>query len=532
MPMTRLGTISAALICGPVMTAAIAQPPDPAKPAEKVQTLSVRVVDTRGQGVPDVEFKVVDRDSTAEGRRYRTGADGRVRVAVDPHFRRLAFEARPDDRTLGWASLEKGRLWPTATNDDPVRLMLLPRDHQVEGSVVDARGKPIPGVRIRVVSLQHEANGAIVNDGSDPDHSAIGPAVTDDAGRFRLNLPRDASARLQANHPRYAGPIFSARADARTIEPVALEDTGGIAGTVIDAASGRAVEAARVSAQAIERYTLLRGGGGLAISDARGRFQIGGLAPGVYNLLLDGTPRGERFTAQAIEGVRVRAGFDAAADLKLVAGHRIHGTAIDARTHKPLVAAPIRCYSTARPGSGTAWHPTSTDVQGHFEFFVPAGPARVLIANPGLVGHLHEATVIVPADRDPEPIRLAIDDNPPAALTRPLRAFRCEVRMRLPTDPDEGPPPGESRTLSGRVFDSDGSPLVGFRMYCVAGQRLVDCSTDRLGVFRLKGLPPGKLHIHIRKYDKLFGIAIIPPEAVEVDVRFPKQVERRGMTGY
>ena len=41
MPMTRLGIISAALICGPVMTAAIAQPPAPVRPAEKVETLSV-----------------------------------------------------------------------------------------------------------------------------------------------------------------------------------------------------------------------------------------------------------------------------------------------------------------------------------------------------------------------------------------------------------------------------------------------------------------------------------------------------------
>ena len=157
--MIRLGIISAALICGSVMTAAIAQPPAPAGLAEKVETVSVRVIDTRGRGVPDVEVTVVDRDSTAEGRRYRTGADGRVRVAVAPHFRRLAFEARPDDQTLGWANLVAGRLWPKATDDDPVTLILLPRDHPVEGSVVDARKKPISGVQIRVVSLQHERNG-------------------------------------------------------------------------------------------------------------------------------------------------------------------------------------------------------------------------------------------------------------------------------------------------------------------------------------------------------------------------------------
>ena len=278
---------------------------------------------------------------------------------------------------------------------------------------MDARKKPIAGVQIRVVSLQHERNGSIVHRGSGPDHPAIGSAVTDEAGRFRLVLPRDASARLQASHPRYAGPIFTVRADDRTIAPVALDDTGGIAGTVIDAATGRPVEGAQVSAQAIERRTLLRGGGDPAISDANGRFQIAGLTPGVYNLLLDGSPRGERFTARAIEGLRVRAGFDAAADLKLVAGRRIHGTAIDARTRKPLASAPIRCYSAARPSSGSAWQTTQTDDQGHFELFVPDGPARVFFGMPGSLGYLREVALTVPADRDPEPIQVAIDDQRP-----------------------------------------------------------------------------------------------------------------------
>ena len=489
------------------------------------------MIDTGGRGVPDVEVKVVNRDSTAEGRRYRTGADGRVRVAVAPHFRRLAFEARPDDRTLGWANLVAGQLWPKATDDDPVTLILLPRDHPVEGSVVDARKKPIAGVQIRVVSLQHERNGAIVHGGSGPDHPAIGSAVTDDAGRFRLILPRDASARLQAFHPRYAGPIFSVRADDRTIEPVALEDTGGIAGTVIDAATGRPVEGAQVSAQAIERRAQLRGGGGLAISDASGRFQIGGLAAGVYNLLLDGSPRGERFTARAIEGVRVRAGFDAAADLKLVAGRRIHGTATDARTRKPLAAAPIRCYSAARPGSGNAWQSTQTDDQGHFELFVPDGPARVFIGMPGSVGYLREVTLTVPADRDPEPIQVAIDDQRPAVLAWHVRPVDCDVRVRLRADAGEGRRPGEGRTLSGRVFDSNGSPFVGLRLYCIKDRNLVDCTTDRLGVFRFKDLPPGQLQLQLRKEDQGVGIAIIPPEAVEVDVRFPRAGRAEGSDG-
>jgi hypothetical protein len=51
--------------------------------------------------------------------------------------------------------------------------------------------------------------------------------------------------------------------------------------------------------------------------------RIGGLAIGVYNLCLDTSTRGNQFTAQAAEGVRVHAGEDASVDLELVKGRRV-----------------------------------------------------------------------------------------------------------------------------------------------------------------------------------------------------------------
>ena len=103
--------------------------------------------------------------------------------------------------------------------------------------------------------------------------------------------------------------------------------------------------------------------------------------------------------------------------------------------------------------------------------------------------------------------------------------------MRLRADAGEGRPPAEGRTLSGRVFDSDGSPIVGLRLYCSKDRTLVDCAADRLGVFRFKDLPPGEIQVQIRRDVQTRGIAIIPPEAAEVEVRLPKPVDRRGKTG-
>lgn len=131
MRMTRIAIISSLLIAGLAATGAAmrtlkdrtpapvaaagpakaAEPPGTARaagPEKTAETLSVRVVDAKGRGAPDVEVKVIESDARpgddAAGSRsasYRTGADGRVRIAVDPLYERLALEARPDDRTFG-----------------------------------------------------------------------------------------------------------------------------------------------------------------------------------------------------------------------------------------------------------------------------------------------------------------------------------------------------------------------------------------------------------------------------------------------
>ena len=106
-------TTSAAFKATPVQKR---EPGKPAVPDNKVEMLSVRVVDPRGRDVANVIVKVVEFDATpaddGPGFRtgaYRTGADGRVRVAVDRHFSQVMFESRPDDRTqVGRASFLAG----------------------------------------------------------------------------------------------------------------------------------------------------------------------------------------------------------------------------------------------------------------------------------------------------------------------------------------------------------------------------------------------------------------------------------------
>lgn len=534
--MTRLAMISVLLIVGvattgaailtaqeprsarpaaPAKAAAQEPKPDkPAAPAKKVELISVRVVDVKDRDVPNVEVAVIDQRFFSENRRYRTGADGRFRVPVNPNYFQIAFEAHPDDRTIGWARITNGNLWPAGTDKDPVTLMLLPMNHRVEGSVVDTRGKPIRGVRIRPYQIEHEKTNGFGSPLNLPS------AVTDDMGRFTLDLPADTRVSLlRADHPRYVGPWFHCGAEDQSIAPMTLLDAGGIAGTVIDSTTGKPVEGVRVGAQTLERglEVPLGGGGGEATSDAHGHFQVGGLAPGVYNLLFEASPRGRRFTARAVEGVRVRAGEDAQADLVMIEGRRLRGTAIYLYDNTPMVGIHVSCYSPPHLRSGPVEQGTYTDDQGRFEFFVPPGPAVVSIP-------AHTKTLTIPVDRAPEPVRLENNPNP-TTLPSPkfVKVAQCPVRVRMKVNEGKDAEQGKVRTLSGRIFDPEGSHIAGVRVSYSEPGKFQSSATDRLGLFRLRGLPQGELRLHLDKEGYGAGWSIIPPDAWEIEVTLPSQ---------
>jgi hypothetical protein len=196
------------------------------------------------------------------------------------------------------------------------------------------------------------------------------------------------------------------------ISPVIPNDAGSIAGTVFDSAMGRPIEGAKIGAQMTEPHDSRGARYGDAISDTRGRFRIGGLRSGVYNLLLLDSPKGKRFTAKAIEGLRVKADIETQADISMSEGRWLRGAVADASTKAPLAGVMVGYYGAARPQSGAAIITSRTDEGGHFEFYLPPGSAYVYLADIRYTGPSSRQTLTVPVNKDPNPIRFEVTPTP------------------------------------------------------------------------------------------------------------------------
>ena len=560
-PFARLGRVALALLLGAGFVAGLTiasgtdttpepqnqAPADtPAKAEEKV--IHVVVQDRDGAGVPGIEvlvYRFDERPST-----FKTGPDGRLRIprpaaGIAPLLARRGGE-------LAWGHFDQnvGFPFPQGTPEHPIVMTLLRLNRTLEGTVADARGNPIAKVRVAVDSLGYE-NVSSIYMGQGPSEavwgSPLGAAVTDARGRYLLTLPDRARGGLRAEHPNFVTTNRQVAADAEAIDPLTLEPAGAIVGTVTDEA-GRPVAKARLGAQRLDRDERAVGVGfGEAISDDRGRFAVRGLEAGVYNLHAWQVPGRERATARAVEGVRVRAGEDAAADLGVVEGRAVRGVVIDALTDRPAPDVLVNCQGPAAPRSGSSAENRRTDDRGRFTFYVPPGEQYVYLMEPSM-NRLNRATVAVPERGEPGPVRLvknagvpnrfgpvfapavkaevkkegatggakpvAVDAGAkPVAVTEVTKAApkstpAVVVRKRVPPEPKLA----GGKTVTGLVTDAQGKPVPGVRVFLnepvgQGGHR--EAASDRQGVFIIEGLPKREISFHFSRADD-------PPATVKV----------------
>ena len=521
--------------------------------------IHVRVVDVQGDGAAGVAVEVHAWNHPR--RSFPTDVKGRGMIPRDAIGDVVTIVARRDGESLAWANMSSwGPNQPVGTKDDPILLKLVPLTHRIEGSVVDRQGKPIVGVEIKVSTLPYPIDGSIHYAVPQPD-PLLAPAITDNLGRFAMMLPEGVGAGLRASHPRYFGPGSSAKADSRVLDPLILEPAGGITGKVTDA-TGKPVAGAKVGAQIIE-YRLRIPGEGEAVSDEHGRFLIGGLEPGVFNLLFEGVPGHDQLTARAVEGVRVRAGADTPADLTVIEGRPLQGVVIDGGTDQPVAGISVGCHSPARPRSGAQVDSRKTDDQGRFTFYVPPGEQYVYVMDgvPGF-NRLNRRDLVIPERGPIEPVRLlrtspanqaaqyvmktAIRLTPEAkAKVQETRkaAVRAVGKNELPVldpakvelIPKAEAPASEVRTVTGHVRDPQGRPLAGVAVQVIPRlpapgaevQQFDIMATDREGRFVFPKLPRRPLQITLTRATFKYQVETLPPDRDQVEFTYRLEPDPR-----
>jgi RNA polymerase sigma factor (sigma-70 family) len=523
-----------------------AQAPAAARKAED-GAIHVRVVDLEGNAVPGNMVEVHDyvRETGDRMRSFTTDADGQVLIPRESASLGTRLISRRGRDALAWGVAgDPSQVRPAGTEADPIVIQLLPLDHRVDGSVVDRDGRPVAGVRMLVDYLAHPTNGAVGLGTSD---AALAPTVSDRAGRFVVMLPRGARAMFTARHPRYLGGT-GVEPDSQTIDPAVLEPAGGIAGRVIDAATGRPVTGAVLKVDLIEYHARILGGwDDQTVSDDQGRFLFGGLEPGVYNVLLQRVPGRADATAPATEGVRVRVGADTPAELSVVEGRALRGVVTDRETGQPVPGVVVGCTGPARPRSGDSSQVRTTDDLGRFTFHVPPGEHRVSIVRGSADHRLSHRDVVIPERGEVKPVRLMrwvkrvekpmrdvmkVAANPPAEPAAGKAAVKAE-ESRTATAPaataavDVAKAPADApkvRTIAGHVRDPRGRPLAGVRLQIAPGpdgpganpQNTDLPTTDREGVFLFPDLPRRPLKITLERPGFQYQQEDLPADRDEV----------------
>jgi hypothetical protein len=501
----------------------------------------LRVINPKGEPVPDIVIQAFEYKF--EGVTARTDGDGRAKIAFDALVDSVHFRARQGDAAIAWGHYGAEELGPEASAADPLVLTMFPRNQRVEGTIVNSEGQPIRGVQVQVSSIYHPSNGS---DGTfEPRQSAspLGSAVTDETGRYALVLPEESTASLSAYHPFYVGTSNGTKENGPILDPWTLMPAGRIVGFVRSGETKAPVAHARVYAQRIDiNPPILGGGTSNAETDETGRFEMGSLAVGVYNLILKTSGRDRTQTAAAVEGVRVRPYEDSRADLTVITPRLLHGTAVDFNTGEPLANIPVFFYSASHPQSGAACPGTKSDEQGKFVCPVPPGDIYVYIASLKYRGEGSAQTVTVPADGEVPTVILKggaawKKPPPPPPYTRVTGLVR---RSRIAEVA-----PKETRTLQGRILDRDGLPIPGVRVHydppsflilkgldkavpvplqLESDERAVrNAATDREGTFLFENLPTEPIVLTFQKANQNDVLTTIPAEALEIEFTLPTE---------
>jgi protocatechuate 3,4-dioxygenase beta subunit len=483
----------------------------------------------------------------------RTGPDGVARAdQLSPgEWRISASAAGHEPAALPPAQLAAGAA---------ARLALkLPRGGRpLTGVVTDVSGGPIAGARIDAARLTLGR----------PDR-AIATALTGPDGRYELAVP-EGQLLVAARSPDYAaqsrhvevGPV-GARAD------FALVPGGAIEGVVLDEQTRQPVPGATVAArrERSSAIALAEAGGHRAVAGPDGRFRLGGLRPGVYEL--DADTEGRHSRSPSIVGLGV-AEQVAEVELLVGTGPVIRGTVVDEG------GAPVPGAKVAANARGARDREATSDAAGAFVLeglgagsfllsgsgpaILPAGAVPVELKArdvAGIVVRVRKGLTIKGRVEPPQVAEVSYEPGAPglgrgplpgqprSIVTGPDGAFelspvgpgKATLSARCPSG-DQGSAEvtasgpvtdvvlqvGPGASIAGRVVDGEGQPVAGVtvvaspagptehaRMVNGVITSGVQGLTSANGAYELKGLAAGTSRIAALERGKPARVRGEPP---------------------
>jgi hypothetical protein len=238
----------------------------------------------------------------------------------------------------------------------------------ISGRVLDPKGAPLEGALVRATESSVSAADEPPNS---PPRAAtwLLPTIldaTDDEGRFVLEGIDAASYDVVASHPGF-GPA-TARGVAPGAADLTLRLAGGarLQGVVRDQASGSPVAAFTVVVARRLGPLEREAGAQIAVFDAQGHYEVEGLSPGDYAVMV--AAHGYAPSPAATLAVPDPPS-DVENNFSLVRGGRVSGTVTDEESKAPLEGA--RVSLEGRMEADTSAVPllaeTTTDAAGHFE---------------------------------------------------------------------------------------------------------------------------------------------------------------------
>ncbi|MDR3689901.1 MAG: M56 family metallopeptidase [Fimbriimonas sp.] len=341
------------------------------------------------------------------------------------------------------------RLWPNPTKITAIRLE---PPTSVHGLLKYVSGKPAKGLAVGVAVLFRMSSKSGLQGfiSARPLTMKEFQARTDDKGVFTIGgLPPSCGITLDVDDSRYAV-LDNAQSKtpdhgATSVTDLSLHPAAQITGTVTQ--DGIGVGGVRVDAQGnFEIASNDAGHGGEAYTDATGKYLLGRLPSGPYNVSIQlSDAQSDQFTARAHEGLRIAEGSShPGVDFTLIPGSVLEGS-VTGEDGKPIPDLFIGVYGPAHPTSSAEVQMMLSKADGSFKFHVPAGKQHIYV---GDSRYQMEGKDVVTEDGKTTKVDLTATPAPPRDDSEAVEVSDAEIPKEVddskPTPPVVSFGPGAS----------------------------------------------------------------------------------------